>query len=263
MIHTARQSAKFTKLVRRIRTALPGLPIDPSTVATGVLEQMWHFTICSAKRGDIGQHDDELIAEACGWLGDPAELVGMLVETGWLDRCPIHRLVVHDWCDHAPQFLRKHIHRAGGFAQTLPTRDSLTPKPSPTGDDFGDVPDHVGLKNDNQPNQTKPNQTKPKKAPAAAAPEPPAAIVENETLAGAVDEWLGYKAERREPFKDRGLKAFYGEVTNAAREHGPDAVARAMRHAMANGWRGWTHGLGQRAGPGPGSGRRHTEITPA
>jgi len=264
MIHTARQSAKFTKLVRRIRTAMPGLPVDPSTVATGLLEQMWHFTITSAKRGDIGQHDDELIAEACGWLGDPQEFVSMLIETGWLDVCPTHRLVVHDWCDHAPQFVRKHIHRAGGFANRCPAGDGLGAIPAPTGDDFGDEPAQLGLKNGNQPNQTKPNQTKPKKAPAADRPQVPEQIVCDPALTAAVGDWLAYKAERREQLKPQGLKAFYSQVVSAAARHGPAEVVRAFETAMANGWQGWTHGLGQesRAGPARSTRARHVEITP-
>lgn len=263
MIHTAKQSAKFTKLVRRIRSAMPGLPVDPATVATGLLEQMWHFTITSAKRGDIGQHDDELIAEACGWLGEPSDLVAMLVETGWLDECQDHRLVVHDWADHAPQFVRKHIHRAGGFAKPRSSWGDLGQESTPPGDGFGDEPPQLGLKNGNQPNQTKPNQTKPKKPPAADSTEVPEAIAGDEMLREAVEDWLSYKAERRERFKPRGLKAFYGEVANAAARHGPVEVVRAIQTAMANNWQGWTHALGQESRAGPrGGGRRHTEITP-
>lgn len=259
MIHTAKQSAKFTKLVRRIRSAMPGLPVDPSTVATGLLEQMWHFTISSAKRGDIGQHDDELIAEACGWLGEPADLVAMLVETGWLDECDEHRLVVHDWHEHAPGFIKRNIDRAGGFVGAVKRALPYSPEQG-SGRFLTQEHAEAATPNQTKQNPTKPNQTEP---PAAESPELPEAIAGDEMLREAVEDWLSYKAERRERFKPLGLKAFYGQVANATARHGPAEVVRAIQTAMANNWQGWTHGLGQESRAGPrGGGRRHTEITP-
>lgn len=257
LIHTAKQSAKFTKLVRRIRSTMPGLPVDPSTVATGLLEQMWHFTISSAKRGDIGQHDDELIAEACGWLGEPADLVAMLVETGWLDQCDEHRLVVHDWHEHAPGFIKRNIDRAGGFVGVVKQALPYSPEHG-SGRFLTQEPSEAVT-----PNQTKQNKTKPKSPPAAEDPELPEAIAGDKMLREAVEDWLSYKAERREPFKPRGLKAFYAEVANATARHGPVEVVRAMQTAMGNNWQGWTHGLGQESRAGPARSRaRHVDITP-
>ena len=155
MIHTARQTAKFTKLVRRLRKAFPGLPVDPEVVATGILEQLWHFTITSARRGDIGQHDDELIAEACGWLGDPEELISILTDTGWVDHCTTNRLVVHDWNEHAPAFIKRNIDRLGGFVCAVK-------RPLNRSAEQGS--DRLTAQNTSQvltPNLTKPNQTKP------------------------------------------------------------------------------------------------------
>lgn len=171
MIHTATQNAKFTKLVRRVRSALPGLPVDPATVAVGLLERMWHFTLSSAKRGDIGQHDDELIAEACGWLGDPEELVAMLVETGWLDRCPTHRLLVHDWADHAPAYLRKNIDRAGGFLGRADKRahnGSAEPGCERITAQLSNGAAQLS-QDARTPNQTKQNKTQPNQQAASAA----------------------------------------------------------------------------------------------
>jgi hypothetical protein len=177
MIHTARQTAKFIKLVRMIRQAFPGLPIDPDTVAVGILEKLWHFAINSAKRGDVGRHSDDVLAEAVGWYGEPAELVELLVVTGWLDIDPHHRLVVHDWDQHAPGFIKRNIAKSGGWAKS-----SLNDASVQSSDDLDDgsedldIPDtplsedlehgsgHLTAQKPLQvptPNLTKPNLTQP------------------------------------------------------------------------------------------------------
>lgn len=56
-----------------------------------------------------------------------------------------------------------------------------------------------------------------------------------------VAEWLRYKSERRESYKPTGLKAFFGEVANVAKNEGESVVLARMAKAMANGWRGWNH----------------------
>jgi hypothetical protein len=256
------------------------VPVDPATIAVGLLERLWHFTITSAKRGDIGQHDDELIAEACGWVGEPADLVAMLVETGWLDECPEHRLVVHDWHDHAPHFVRKHIHRAGGFVQSAPTRGDDDAKPSPRGDDFGASPpqvgqiaSHVGLKNGNQPNLT--NQTKeitPSELFPGDAAEPASAGegsgVVFPVVSGPTDKRRTW--ELPQSLLDR-YRECYGESLNVDQE-----IRNAQAWLEASPKRRKTRGGMQRfltswlmrrvngqppSGPQL-AGRRHTEITP-
>lgn len=115
MIHTARSTGKFMRLVRWIRNQIPDCPVDYETVAVGLLERLWHFTITSHKRGDIGASDNEIIAEAIGWHGDADELVSQLVETKWLIEHSSHRLVINDWPEHAPAFIKKNAHRWGGL----------------------------------------------------------------------------------------------------------------------------------------------------
>jgi hypothetical protein len=69
----------------------------------GLLESLWHFAAGYAKRGDVGRFTDEEIASHLEWRGAADELVAALVDSRWLDRCPCHRLRVHDWKDHADQ----------------------------------------------------------------------------------------------------------------------------------------------------------------
>ena len=51
-------------------------------------------------------------------------------------------------------------------------------------------------------------------------------------------DWVEYKKERKESYKDIGLKKLIAEVENKCNEHGCDSVIGQMNRAMANGWRG-------------------------
>ena len=83
--------------------AAQGAPLPPGlgrTVAVGLLEQLWLFTVEYAPAGDVGRFPDKKIARALGWSGDAEWLIGTLVELQWLDRDDEHRLVVHQWSQH-------------------------------------------------------------------------------------------------------------------------------------------------------------------
>lgn len=77
----------------------------------GTLELLWLFTMDQAPAGDIGKWADDDIEDACCWEGNPGELVAALVSARWLDRCRDHRMMVHDWAEHAPTFLKKRVKR--------------------------------------------------------------------------------------------------------------------------------------------------------
>lgn len=81
--------------------------------ACGIAELLWHFTGRFAQEGDVGRWTDAAIAQACFWEGDPAQLVGGLTKARLLDESDEHRLVVHDWHQHADAAVRKALHRAG------------------------------------------------------------------------------------------------------------------------------------------------------
>jgi hypothetical protein len=81
--------------------------------AIGRLNLLWDFTADFAPAGDVGRFCDEDIAEACDWPEERAgELIEALVDTGLLDRCETHRLVVHDWADHAEDHVHMRLARA-------------------------------------------------------------------------------------------------------------------------------------------------------
>lgn len=80
--------------------------------ALGHLELLWHFTAKYAPQGDVGRYPDKRIEAALDWAGAPGRLVLALTSTGWLDDSPSHRLLVHDWRDHADQAVVKRLLRS-------------------------------------------------------------------------------------------------------------------------------------------------------
>jgi len=99
------QKLKFKKLKMRLNL--------PYWQAVGLLESLWLFTSSDCPRGDIGRYSNEDISAAIEWQGDPEELISALVASGWLDESENHRLVVHDWHVHAPNFVK------GGIANSM------------------------------------------------------------------------------------------------------------------------------------------------
>lgn len=103
---------KFKKLQRKLGETRRGI--------IGLLEAMWIEVARNCPEGDIGRFSDEEIAIMVDWEGDPKQLVDALTECRWLDVCEEHRLVVHDWADHCPTYVR------GGLAKKR--KSIATPK---------------------------------------------------------------------------------------------------------------------------------------
>lgn len=51
-------------------------------------------------------------------------------------------------------------------------------------------------------------------------------------------DWLRYKNERKEPYKEIGLKSLCTQIVNMVNEYGEVAVVDLMVESMANGWKG-------------------------
>lgn len=98
-----RHHTKTNRLMRALRCN--------RAMATGILESLWHVTSAESPAGDIGKLSDEDIADAidCGYGAD--QLIPALVSAGWLDADPVHRLIVHDWHDHADDATKKRVER--------------------------------------------------------------------------------------------------------------------------------------------------------
>lgn len=84
----------------------------PRAHAVGLLECLWHAVAREVPDGGVGVLSDEEIAEEAGWEREAGLLVESMVESGWLDRHPEHRLVVHDWPAHADDAVHMALCRA-------------------------------------------------------------------------------------------------------------------------------------------------------
>lgn len=72
----------------------------------GHLELLWAFTGKNAPQGNIGKWPNGAIARACDWMGDPDKFVAALIGAKLADADPQHRVIVHDWHEHAPGWVR-------------------------------------------------------------------------------------------------------------------------------------------------------------
>ena len=57
-------------------------------------------------------------------------------------------------------------------------------------------------------------------------------------LQAAFDDWLRYKAERKDSYTPTGLNNLISEIRNNAAKHGEGAVAALIRKCIASGWKG-------------------------
>lgn len=97
---------KWKRLKRRLN--LPRYAIN------GILETMWQVALANTPDGAIGRLSNEDIAAELEWGGDSEELINALRD-GWLDDAPpaLGRLVVHDWSDHCPKYIKGNLANAG------------------------------------------------------------------------------------------------------------------------------------------------------
>lgn len=96
---------KTLDLAARLKCSLPQ--------AIGHLELLWAWTGKKAAQGNVGKWPNGAIARACFWDGDPDEFVKALEESGFIDRHPKHRYLIHDWKDHAPRWVKSKLKTEG------------------------------------------------------------------------------------------------------------------------------------------------------
>lgn len=129
----------------------------------GLLEGMWLSAAKNCPRGDIGRFSNEEIAIMVDWDGDPDELVDALVECRWLDVCSDHRLVIHDWADHCPTYVKGGLakkHQDIAIACTSEVEPKVPPKVPPE-PQSGTTLAYTSEVSSTKPSLAKPNQAKP------------------------------------------------------------------------------------------------------
>lgn len=130
----------------------------------GHLTLLWAFTARKAPCGDVGKWPDGAIARACDWHGNSASFVTALIEAGFVERHSQHRLIVHDWKDHAEKWVHgvlANIRKAGKEAEFV-TAETVEASGEPTRE-HSTVPHSL-------PSPAKTSQAKPKDGRAHALP---------------------------------------------------------------------------------------------
>jgi predicted phage replisome organizer len=60
----------------------------------------------------------------------------------------------------------------------------------------------------------------------------------SDLLQAKMSEWFKYKTERKEPYKEQGMKALLTKVENSAYKYGDQAICNLIDDCMANNWKG-------------------------
>jgi CRISPR/Cas system CSM-associated protein Csm2 small subunit len=60
----------------------------------------------------------------------------------------------------------------------------------------------------------------------------------NELLRNKIEDWYNYKLERREPYKESGLKTLLAKIDKATNQYGVEKVIDLIDESMANGYKG-------------------------
>jgi hypothetical protein len=84
----------------------------PQTI--GHLELLWAFVAKKTPAGDIGKWPDAVIAHSAQWDGDPGALIAALLAVRLLEPHSTHRLIVHDWAEHMPNWVRAKLKKTNG-----------------------------------------------------------------------------------------------------------------------------------------------------
>ncbi len=60
----------------------------------------------------------------------------------------------------------------------------------------------------------------------------------SDTVVAKMDDWIKYKTERKEPYKEQGMKSLLTQVEKKAMKYGDEAVCNLIDECMASNWRG-------------------------
>jgi len=99
------QHPKTKRAARALQVSVPQV--------VGHLHLLWHWALDFAEDGELGDFDQEEIADAALWEGDPETFVDALIgcgvgdRVGYLDRDELGRLVLHDWYDYAGRLVEQ------------------------------------------------------------------------------------------------------------------------------------------------------------
>lgn len=214
---------KFKRLQRRLGETRRG--------TIGLLESLWIEVSRNCPEGDVGRFSDEEIAIMVDWEGEPIALVNALVECGWLDQCHEHRLVVHDWADHCPTYVRGGLAKRGKViakavqVEAIGTTSEVQPIGSPNNRSACTL----------EVASTKPIQANPNQAKSILSTQaPPKAEVErpDDVCQQTWEDWkIARKAKRAGPITESAMSLIRSESNRAGK-----TLEEAIAMAAGSGW---------------------------
>lgn len=219
--------SKFRTLKRRLG--------KPHYAVVGVLESLWLATQIDAIDGAIGKLSNEEIAAAIEWDGDADLLIQTLVDTGWLDADPEFRLVVHDWSEHVPTFVKGAFEKhkklfADQVAKQRPRQGAKHEKNGgKSGAKQGASEGALARPILFYSIQTNSDQS----LKAADAAELPPSLQDEKFVLAWID-WLQHRKEIGKPLKPTGIKNLIAKLTDM----GPTRGIAAIRYSIANSYQG-------------------------
>lgn len=227
---------KFQKLMRRLKESRRG--------TIGLLEGMWLAVGKNCPRGDIGRFSNEEIAIMVDWDGDPDELISALVECRWLDVCDTYRLVVHDWEDHCPTYIKGGLAKRGeaiaiGVASEVQAEpESATTLACTLATTLAYTSEVPSTKPSlAKPDQAKPNTPLPPRGKEAGF-NPSEVVLPTEINSPEMQAawllWCKHRAEIKKPLKPTMVE----QQLNQFVQWGQNRSIAAIRHTVARGWQG-------------------------
>jgi len=204
-----------------------GIPLPH---AIGLLELMWAFVSQQTPQGNVGKWSNQVIAGEAGWQGDAEKFVAALISVGFLDENEEHRLVVHDWSDHAPNWVHAKLKKTGRRILSEDLRGDLRQAQETA---------HTATTSLAKPSQAKPSQAKSEtRAPKRAPRQSKNQVSKPDEIDEQVwSDFLAHRRQKKSKLTPTAWAAIRKELeTGQAKGHDPNDM---LAEAMAAGWQGF------------------------
>jgi hypothetical protein len=205
----------------------------PKYVALGCLEAIWHFTGRFTPQGNLGKYTDQAIEAWVEWDGEPGALIAALIGAGWLDADPVHRLLVHDWAQHADKATKNALGRAhvGFCTDPVRTPSVQSTDEKPESGTVSRLPEPVPV-----PVPVPEPEPETKAKAKAATPKAPLFVLPDWI---SKEVWTAFEEMRRKikkPMTDHARKNIVAELVRieATGQHAEDV----LNQSITNDWRG-------------------------
>lgn len=204
---------KTLDLAARLDVELP--------TAIGYLELLFAFVGRKSPQGNVGKWPDGAIARACYWNAAPEVFIKALIDAGFIDKCADHRLLIHDWTDHAPRWVKARLKSLNADFLTVVLSKDASTETTIEATTVASIHGSGSGKDKDSESGVGKNSTTPE------ADMPPGL---NQAAWAC---WVEYRKQIRKPLKPASMPAAQRKLA----AFGSDQAA-VVEQSMANGWQG-------------------------